>query len=107
MFDATIIIELLILIAMFFIYRYGSPIFKDVIFCKAAQRIVAAANELHITGEIQDKATQAWDQMIAFLKRYKIKFDEEEVKGYLKAAVTALRVEIDKTAAEYSSDKDN
>jgi len=57
MFDATIIIELLILIAMFFIYRYGSPIFKDVIFCKAAQRIVAATNELHITGEIQDKAT--------------------------------------------------
>jgi len=45
--------------------------------------------------------------MIAFLKRYRIKFDEEEVKGYLKAAVTALRVEIDKTAAEYSSDKDN
>ena len=38
--------------------------------------------------------------MIKFLNKYKITFDETEVKAYIKRAVTELRVDISNTDAE-------
>lgn len=98
--DATIIMDLVIVIAAFFAYRYGLPIVKDIMMSKWAYIIVAAANELDIIGELDDKWSYAMDAMKVKLAKYKITFNEEEVTSYLKAAVTRLRVEISNTNAE-------
>lgn len=98
--DATIVMDLIVIIAAFFAYRYGLPIVKDIMMSKWAYIIVAAANELDIIGELDDKWTYAMDAMKVKLAKYKITFNEEEVTNYLKAAVTRLRVEISNTNAE-------
>jgi len=42
--------------------------------------------------------------MVEFLNKYKITFDEKEVKAYIKRAVTELRIDISNTDAELKTD---
>lgn len=100
MFDATIIMELIALIVMFFAYKYGVPFVKDILMSRWAYIIVAAANEMHLVDELENKWDYAMKAMKAKLAKYKITFNEEEVTAYLKAAVTKLRTEIEGTDAQ-------
>lgn len=96
----TTIIELCIVIAMFFIYKYFVPMLQDSTLKKFAQIAVAAANEKHLVNEITDKWNYALSVMESKLKKYHIKYDADEVAEYLKAAVTMLRTEISGTDAQ-------
>jgi uncharacterized protein YxjI len=98
--DVTWIFELLIICIVFFSKKYWIPLLKGSVILRVARTLVSAANELHITGEIEDKAQWVWDAMVEFLSKYKITFDEKEVKAYIKRAVTELRVDIKNTSAE-------
>lgn len=103
--DITWVIELILIIATYFAYKYGAPILKDILMSKWAYVIVAAANEKNLVGELEDKWTFALMAMKAKLKKYKITFDEDEVTEYLKAAVTTLRVDIEGTDAQKVEEK--
>lgn len=98
--DISIVMELVILVACFFAYKYGLPIVKDIMMSKWAYIIVAAANELNIVGELDNKWDYAMSAMKNKLEKHKITFDEEEVTDYLKAAITKLRINISNTNAE-------
>lgn len=98
--DITIVMDLVVIIVAFFAYKYGLPIIKDILMSKWAYIIVAAANELHLVEELDDRWDYAMKTMKAKLKKYKITFDEAEVTAYLKAAVTKLRTDIDGTDAQ-------
>ena len=98
--DFTWLIELLLIIIVFFSKKYWIPMLKGTVILRMAKTFVSAANELYITKEIDDKAQYVWDEMIEFLNKYKITFDEKEVKAYIKRAVTELRVDIEGTDAE-------
>ena len=98
--DITWLCELLIICIVFFGKKYWIPIIKGTMMLRVAKTCVSAANELHITGVIEDKARYAWDEMVAFLNRYNITFDEKEIEVYIKQAVTQLRIDISNTDAE-------
>ena len=98
--DITIVMDLVVIIVAIFAYKYGLPIIKDILMSKWAYIIVAAANELHLVEELDDRWDYAMKTMKAKLKKYKITFDEVEVTAYLKAAVTKLRTDIDGTDAQ-------
>ena len=98
--DVSIIIELIMIIILFFAYKYGLPIVKDILMSKWAYIIVSAANEKNLVGELEDKWTWAVKAMKTKLEKYKITFDEEEVIEYLKSAITLLRVNIEGTNAQ-------
>ena len=98
--DITWIFELIIICIIFFSKKYWIPVLKGTVILRMAKTFVSAANELYITEEITDKAQYAWDEMVEFLNKYKITFDEKEVKAYIKQAVTELRVNISNTDAE-------
>ena len=98
--DITIVMDLVVIIVAIFAYKYGLPIIKDILMSKWAYIIVAAANELHLVEELDDRWDYAMKTMKAKLKKYKITFDEAEVTAYLKAAVTKLRTDIDGTDAQ-------
>lgn len=102
--DITWIIELLLIIIIFFSKKYWIPLLKGTVILRMARTFVSSANELYITKEIEDKAQYVWDEMIKFLNKYKITFDETEVKAYIKRAVTELRVDITNTDAEMKTD---
>lgn len=98
--DITIVMDLVVIIVAFFAYKYGLPIIKDILMSKWAYIIVAAANELHLVEELDDRWDYAMKTMKAKLEKYKITFDEAEVTAYLKAAVTKLRTDIEGTDAQ-------
>jgi len=98
--DITWLIELLLIIIIFFSKKYWIPLLKGTVILRMARTFVSSANELYITKEIEDKAQYVWDEMVKFLNKYKITFDETEVKAYIKRAVTELRVDITNTDAE-------
>ena len=98
--DVTWLIELIVIIIIFFSKKYWIPMLKGTVILRMARTFVSAANELYITKEIEDKAQYVWDEMVKFLRKYKITFDEQEVKAYIKQAVTELRVNIEGTNAE-------
>lgn len=102
--DATWIFELLIICIVFFSKKYWIPMLRGTVILRVAKTLVSAANELYITEEITDKAQWVWDEMVEFLSKYKITFDEKEVKAYIKRAVTELRVNIKNTSAEFKAD---
>lgn len=102
--DITWMIELLIICIVFFSKKYWIPMLKGTVILRVARTLVSAANELYITEEITDKAQWVWDTMVKFLNKYKITFDEQEVKAYIKQAVTELRVDISNTSAEFKAD---
>ena len=104
--DITWIFELLIICIVFFSKKYWIPMLKGTVILRVARMLVSAANELYITEEITDKAKWVWDEMVAFLNKYKITFDEKEVKAYIKHAVTELRVDIKNTSAEKVDNKE-
>ena len=103
--DITWLIELLIIIVVFFSKKYWIPLLKGTVILRVARTLTSAANELYITGEITDKAQWVWDEIVDFLKKYKITFDEKEVKAYIKQAVTELRVNITNTDAEKKTEE--
>lgn len=102
--DITWIFELIIICIIFFSKKYWIPLFKGTVILRMAKTFASAANELYITKEITDKAQYVWDEMVKFLNKYKITFDEQEVKAYIKQAVTELRVDISNTSAEFKAD---
>jgi len=68
--------------------------------------VVRSARELDITRELEklgkDKVQYAWDQAKAALAARKITISDEELKAYIKAAVTNLRIEINKATESLS-----
>lgn len=79
--DATWIFELLIICIVFFSKKYWIPLIKGTVILKVAKTFVSAANELYITKEIENKAEYVWDEMVKFLNKYNITFDENEIKA--------------------------
>lgn len=63
-----------------------------------AYQVVQAAQELQITGELEKigltKAEYAWSEAKKFLLEKNISIDDDELKSYIKSAVTDLRKEI-------------
>lgn len=61
-------------------------------------QIVQAAQELQITGELEQigltKADYAWSEAKKALAEKNISIDDDELKAYIKSAVTELRKEI-------------
>lgn len=98
--DITWVVELILIIVSFFGYKYGVPILKDILMSKWAQAIVAAASEMNLVGELENKWDFALKAMKTKLEKYKITFDEDEITEYLKAAITSLRVNIEGTDAQ-------
>ena len=72
--DITWLIELLIIIVVFFSKKYWIPLLKGTVILRVARTLTSAANELYITGEITDKAQWVWDEIVDFLNKYKITF---------------------------------
>lgn len=102
--DTTWVFELIILIVMFFGKKYWIPLLKGTVILRVAKTFVSAANELYITKEIENKADYVWEEMIKFLNKYNITFDENEVKALIKQAVTELRIDISNTDAELKTE---
>lgn len=63
-----------------------------------ADQVVKAAHELNITGELAEmgltKVEYAWNEATKALAAKGITIDEEELKAYIKAAVTELRKDV-------------
>lgn len=63
-----------------------------------AYQVVQAAQELQITGELEQigltKADYAWSEAKKALAEKNISIDDEELKAYIKSAVTELRKEV-------------
>ena len=104
--DITGMIELLLVILIFLSKKYWIPMLKGTVILRMARTFTSAANELYITKEIEDKAGYVWDEMIKFLNKYNITFNEAEVQAYIKQAVTELRVDIANTTAEQKTEND-
>lgn len=109
--DITVVLEIIISIVFILASKYIIPWLnakkqdqnlKNIL--QIVEQVVKAANELGITGEIEDKAAYAWDEAIKILNKKGIKFNEDELKMFIKAAVTNLRVEIEDTDAKDWSD---
>lgn len=63
-----------------------------------AYQVVQAAQELQITGELEQigltKADYAWSEAKKALAEKNISLDDDELKAYIKSAVTELRKEV-------------
>lgn len=63
-----------------------------------AYQVVQAAQELQITGELEQigltKADYAWSEAKKALAEKNISIDDDELKAYIKSAVTELRKEV-------------
>lgn len=63
-----------------------------------AYQVVQAAQELQITGKLEQigltKADYAWSEAKKALANKNISIDDDELKAYIKSAVTDLRKEI-------------
>lgn len=63
-----------------------------------AYQVVQAAQELQITGELEQigltKADYAWGEAKKALTEKNISIDDDELKAYIKSAVTELRKEV-------------
>ena len=110
-YDITVVLEIIISIVFILASKYIIPWLnakkqdqnlKNIL--QIVEQVVKAANELGITGEIEDKAAYAWDEAIKILNKKGINFNEDELKMFIKAAVTNLRVEIENTDAKEWSD---
>lgn len=64
-----------------------------------AKQVVSAAQELQITGELEQvgltKAEYAWAEAKEALSKKGIVIDDDELKAYIKSAVTELRKEVE------------
>ena len=64
-----------------------------------AIQVVQAAQELNITGELEkmglSKAEYAWSEAKKALSAKNISIDDDELKAYIKSAVTELRKQIE------------
>ena len=56
--DITWMIELIVIIIVFFGRKYWVPMLKGTVILRMAKTFVSAANELYITKEIEDKAKE-------------------------------------------------
>lgn len=104
--DITIIIE----IALMFVGCVGLIVMKKFVGVDKIQRImtiveavVAAANELDITGDLAKlgttKADYALSRAKVLLAKNNITFNETELLVFIKSAVTKLRIEVAGTDA--------
>lgn len=63
-----------------------------------ANQVVRAAQELNIVGELEllglTKAEYAWSEAKKALAKRNIVIDDDELKAYIKSAVTNLRTEV-------------
>lgn len=105
--DITIFLEIIVFAVFLLVMKYFVPWLKAMkaeedmrLIMEVVKQAVTAANELHLINELNDKATYAWTRAVASLKAKNITFDEEELKMYIKAAVTQLRIEVDGTNAQ-------
>ncbi len=105
--DITVIIEVILALILatgvLFANKYlGADKVQKVI--TIAQAVVAAANELDITGDLvklgKTKAEYALDRAKTLLAKNNITFNEDELLVFIKSAVTQLRVETSGTTAE-------
>jgi len=105
--DITVIIEVIFVlilgVGVLFANKYlGADKVQKVM--TIAQAVVAAANELEITGELiklgKTKAEYALERAKTLLAKNNITFDEDELLVFIKSAVTRLRVETSGTTAE-------
>lgn len=107
--DITIIIEIILtllgMMCLFIANRYlGADKVKRIV--TIVETVVAAANELEITGDLvklgTTKAEYALDKTKAMLAKNHITFNEDELLVFIKSAVTKLRIEVTGTDAEKS-----
>lgn len=105
--DITIILKVILYALCLLAAKYFVPWLKTqktnsdmAVIMSVAKQVVSAANELGLVDEIEDKASYAWEQAVKVLNEKKISFNEEELKMYIKSAVTQLRVEIEGTDAQ-------
>lgn len=105
--DITIIIEIILtllgMMGLFIANRYlGADKVKRIV--TIVETVVAAANELEITGDLvklgTTKANYALDRAKAMLAKNHITFNEDELLVFIKSAVTKLRIEVAGTNAE-------
>lgn len=107
MIDITLIIEIVLgvigLLCAFMGYKFiGKNKIQN--FITIVDAVVAAANELEITGDLvklgMTKADYALERAKALLEKNNITFNEDELLVFIKSAVTRLRIEVAGTDAE-------
>lgn len=110
--DITIILKVILYALFLLAAKYFVPWMKAqktnsdmMVIMSVAKQVVSAANELGLVNEIEDKATYAWEQAVAILNEKKVSFNEDELKMYIKSAVTQLRTEIEGTDAQKTKEQ--
>lgn len=107
--DITWIVELAFIVVMFILTKKVVGVDKTKKIIEIVEAVVAATNELAITGELvkygKSKADYAMEQTKTLLAKNKITFNEDELLVFIKSAVTRLRIEVSGTDAEKTVEK--